>query len=84
MMKTIPISPNVPTRALAANPNRKVVSIQNNGTEPVFYADSAGVQTSGFNQGWTIPPQGTIEDEYNKGEVWLIASNYTTVTIQEV
>jgi hypothetical protein len=83
-MPLIELVANVATRVLAPNPHRLSYSVKNNGAVIVYRGYDRSVTTSGPNQGYSIAVGGdAIEDEFHKGEVWLIAAAGTNVTVEE-
>jgi len=83
-MPLIQIVAAVPTRVLAPNPHRLSYSVKNDGAVIVYRGYDRSVAVAGPNQGYSIAVGGdAIEDEFHKGEVWLIAAAGTFVTVEE-
>jgi hypothetical protein len=73
-----------PTRVLLANPERVSYTIQNTSVEDVYVGKSREVATSGFKTGMKISAGGdSIEDEFHKGEVWIVAASSVSVVVTE-
>jgi len=74
----------VAQKVMKKNPYRRSITIKNDSASNVYYGHHHNVATSGFRQGFLIPPNGgTMEDEFHKGEVWLIAAAAVSVSIIE-
>jgi len=83
-MPLIQLVADTPTRVLSANPTRLSYSVKNDGAAIVYRGYDRGVAVAGPNQGYLIAVGGdAIEDEFHKGEVWLIAAADTNVTVEE-
>jgi hypothetical protein len=77
---------NQPLKVLPKNPKRAVWSALNYSDSDVYYGHDQSVTTTGRTKGWRIPAAGgSVEDEYHRGEVWLICEyDGKEVTIEEV
>jgi len=75
---------NVAQKVAKRNELRRCLTIRNDSTEPVYYGHTSSVRTTGTLQGIKIDPNGgSLEDEFHKGEVWLIAAAAASVSIIE-
>jgi len=80
----VTLAANKAERVASANPNRICISIQNESSADVYYGHDAGVSISGPSQGFKIRANGGfLEDEFYKGDVYLISSQAVTVVIAE-
>jgi hypothetical protein len=83
-MPLIQIVANVATRVLSPNTHRTSYSVKNDSIVVVFRGYDRSVAVAGPNQGYLIAAGGdAIEDEFHKGEVWLIAAAGCNVTVEE-
>jgi hypothetical protein len=83
-MPLLELVANLPTRVLAPNPHRLSYSIKNDGAVNIYRGYDRSVATSGTNQGYLIAAGGdALEDEFHKGEVWLVTPAGTNVTVEE-
>jgi hypothetical protein len=83
---TMTTQANVPLRALARNPKRQVWSALNYSDTDIYYGHGPDVTTTGRTKGWRIPASGgSVEDEFHKGEVWIICTaDGKELTVEEV
>lgn len=82
---TIKTKANTPVLALGRNPRRIVWSLLNASDTPIYFGYDSSVSTSGRSMGWKVDAGGAIEDEFHKGEVWIICSqDDKQVTLVEV
>jgi len=81
---TVDLVANKAQMVAPKNPKRICISVKNDSAANVYYGHEEGVSTSGYRQGWLIDPNGgSLEDEFHKGEVWLISPSSVSVTILE-
>jgi len=83
-MPLIQIVANAPTRVLTPNSHRTSYTVKNDSLVVVFRGYDRAVAVAGANQGLLIAAGGdAIEDEFHKGEVWLIAAADCYITVEE-
>jgi len=84
VVRTITLVANRAIKALSANPDRKVFTIKNDSGTAVFVGHRQDVATSGYKQGYKVDPGGgAIEDEFHKGDVWVISTAAVSITVAE-
>jgi len=75
---------NVPQRVLKKNPLRKSFTIDNVSTADVYWSPYSWVATSGFRKGFLVRAASSAENEWHKGEVWLICGSTVDIEMEDM
>jgi len=74
----------VAQKVLKKNPLRKSFTIDNVSAADVYWSPYPWVATTGFRKGFLVRAASSAENEWHKGEVWLISDSTVDIEMEEM
>jgi len=80
----VSLKANVAQKVLKKNPLRKSFTIDNVSTADVYWSPYPWVATTGFRKGFLVRAASSAENEWHKGEVWIISGSTVDIEMEEM